>query len=224
MTAQQAVSTQASGRAVAGSSGRMIAGRRDPASAFAPAVNPAPRKRVPYRTGSGRLLPVCLGSAAHGAQRGKQKRRRSLRFWRDEQRAHGRVTGLAGRGAHIGHRSDPARGPSAVTAGAGVDHDARQRLLAHRLRHRQDHSSLLVWLRRPGSDASGDPPFTVDKALQPRRWNSVDVVVSAHASILIAVANVWASRSRWDMAVTGRGHGMANSASSKAIDTSSAGS
>jgi hypothetical protein len=86
----------------------------------------------------------------------------------------------------------------------------------------QDHSSLLVWLRRPGSDASGDPPFTVDKALQPRRWNSVDVVVSAHASILIAAANVWASRSRWDMAVTGRGHGMANSASSKAIDTSSA--
>jgi len=54
----------------------------------------------------------------------------------------------------------------------------------------QDHSSLLVWLRRPGSDASGDPPFTVDKALQPRRWNSVDVVVSAHASILIAVASV----------------------------------
>jgi hypothetical protein len=41
----------------------------------------------------------------------------------------------------------------------------------------QDHSSLLVWLRRPGSDASGDPPFTVDKALQPRRWNSVDVVL-----------------------------------------------
>jgi hypothetical protein len=76
----------------------------------------------------------------------------------------------------------------------------------------------------PGSDASGDPPFTVDKALQPRRWNSVDVMVPAHASILIAVANVWASRSRWDMAVTGRGHGMANSASSKAIDTSSAGS
>jgi len=196
MTAQQAVSTQASGRAVAGSSGRMIAGRRDPASAFAPAVNPAPRKRVPYRTGSGRLLPVCLGSAAHGVQRGKQKRRRSLRFWRDEQRAHGRVTGLAGRGAHIGHRSDPARGPSAITAGAGVDHDARQRLLAHRLRHRPGPLEPARVAAPSGSDASGDPPFTVDKALQPRRWNSVDVVVSAHASILIAVANVWASRSR----------------------------
>ena len=41
----------------------------------------------------------------------------------------------------------------------------------------QDHSSLLVWLRRPGSDANGDPPLTVDKAFQPRRWNSVDVVL-----------------------------------------------
>jgi hypothetical protein len=41
----------------------------------------------------------------------------------------------------------------------------------------QDHSRLLVWLRRPGSDASGDPPFTVEGALQPRRWASVDVIV-----------------------------------------------
>lgn len=42
MTAQQTVSTQASGRAAAGSSGRMIAGRGGPAGAFARAVNPTP--------------------------------------------------------------------------------------------------------------------------------------------------------------------------------------
>lgn len=41
----------------------------------------------------------------------------------------------------------------------------------------QDHSSLRVWLRRPGSDVSGDPPFTVDGAFQARRWASVDVLV-----------------------------------------------
>jgi hypothetical protein len=41
----------------------------------------------------------------------------------------------------------------------------------------QDHSGLVVWLRRPGSDANGDPPFTVGGALPPRRWASVDVVV-----------------------------------------------
>ena len=41
----------------------------------------------------------------------------------------------------------------------------------------QDHSSLLVWLRRPGSDISGDPPFTVDGALAERRWASVEVLV-----------------------------------------------
>ena len=51
MTGQQAVSTQASGRAAAGSSGRMIAGPRGPPGAVAPAVNPAPHMRVPYRTG-----------------------------------------------------------------------------------------------------------------------------------------------------------------------------
>jgi hypothetical protein len=41
----------------------------------------------------------------------------------------------------------------------------------------QDHSSLQVWLRRPGSDSNGDPPFTVDGVLQARRWTSVDVLV-----------------------------------------------
>jgi hypothetical protein len=41
----------------------------------------------------------------------------------------------------------------------------------------QNHSDLLVWLRRPGSDANGNPPFAVDGALQPWRWNSVDVML-----------------------------------------------
>jgi hypothetical protein len=41
----------------------------------------------------------------------------------------------------------------------------------------QDHSSLLLWLRRPGSDTSGDPPFTVSRALPARRWVSVEVLV-----------------------------------------------
>jgi hypothetical protein len=41
----------------------------------------------------------------------------------------------------------------------------------------QDHSSLLVWLRRPGSDENGDPPFRVARALQAGRWTRVDVTV-----------------------------------------------
>jgi hypothetical protein len=40
----------------------------------------------------------------------------------------------------------------------------------------QDHSSLQLWLRRPG-DIGGDPPFIVNGALQARRWASVDVLV-----------------------------------------------
>jgi hypothetical protein len=41
----------------------------------------------------------------------------------------------------------------------------------------QDHSDLLVWLRRPGSDANGDPPFVVGRVIRAQRWNSVDVVL-----------------------------------------------
>ena len=50
----------------------------------------------------------------------------------------------------------------------------------------QDHTALLVYLRRPGSDANGDPPFAVDRLLQPQRWNSVDVILQ-HDDIRIAV-------------------------------------
>jgi len=41
----------------------------------------------------------------------------------------------------------------------------------------QDHSDLVVWLRRPGSTDNGDPPFVVDGVIQPQRWNSVDVLL-----------------------------------------------
>ena len=50
----------------------------------------------------------------------------------------------------------------------------------------QDHADLLVYLRRPGSDANGDPPFVVDGLLRSQRWNSVDVVLQ-HDDIRIAV-------------------------------------
>ena len=41
----------------------------------------------------------------------------------------------------------------------------------------QDRSDLLVWLRRPGADANGDPPFAVRGVFLPRRWTSVDVLL-----------------------------------------------
>jgi hypothetical protein len=41
----------------------------------------------------------------------------------------------------------------------------------------QDHSDLLVWLRRPGSDANGDPPFTIGGVFHPQRWTSVDLIL-----------------------------------------------
>jgi len=41
----------------------------------------------------------------------------------------------------------------------------------------QDHSDLLVWLRRPGSDANGDPPFVVHRIIRAQRWNSVYVML-----------------------------------------------
>src|SRR5215472_5191024 len=50
----------------------------------------------------------------------------------------------------------------------------------------QDHSDLLVWLRRPGSDANGDPPFVVHRALLRQRWNYVGVTVQrTHVSIRV---------------------------------------
>jgi hypothetical protein len=39
----------------------------------------------------------------------------------------------------------------------------------------QDHSDLVVWLRRAGSNANGDPPFVIRGVLQPQQWTSVDL-------------------------------------------------
>jgi hypothetical protein len=41
----------------------------------------------------------------------------------------------------------------------------------------QNHSDLLVWLRRPGSDANGGPPFDVGEVFQPRRLTSVNMML-----------------------------------------------
>src|SRR5215470_16692454 len=45
----------------------------------------------------------------------------------------------------------------------------------------QDHSDLLVWLRRPGSDANGNPAYTVAGALRAGRWSRVEVTVHRDA-------------------------------------------
>jgi hypothetical protein len=45
----------------------------------------------------------------------------------------------------------------------------------------QDHSDLALWLRRPGSDINGGPPFVLHGVLQPQRWNTVDVILQRGA-------------------------------------------
>jgi hypothetical protein len=52
----------------------------------------------------------------------------------------------------------------------------------------QDHSDLLVWLRRPGSNANGDPPFTIAGAFQPQRWTSVNIMLQ-HGDLRIDLDN-----------------------------------
>jgi VanZ family protein len=41
----------------------------------------------------------------------------------------------------------------------------------------QNHSSLLVWLRRPGSTNNGDPPYSVGGVFQAHHWTTVDFVL-----------------------------------------------
>ena len=41
----------------------------------------------------------------------------------------------------------------------------------------QDGSVLLVWVRHPGTDANGDPPFGVGGVVHARQWNVVDVIL-----------------------------------------------
>ncbi|HWN01327.1 MAG TPA: hypothetical protein VNO54_30110 [Streptosporangiaceae bacterium] len=50
----------------------------------------------------------------------------------------------------------------------------------------QDHSDLLVWLRRPGSTTYGGPPFTIGGVFQPQRWTSVDLILQ-HGHLRIDV-------------------------------------
>jgi hypothetical protein len=50
----------------------------------------------------------------------------------------------------------------------------------------QNHSDLLVWLRRPGSNANGDPPFTIGGVFQPQRWTSVNMTLR-HGDLRIEV-------------------------------------
>lgn len=41
----------------------------------------------------------------------------------------------------------------------------------------QDHADLLVWLRRPGSDANGDPAYTMGGVLAAPGWHSVELML-----------------------------------------------
>ncbi len=41
----------------------------------------------------------------------------------------------------------------------------------------QDHSDLMIWLRRPRSDPNGDPPFVIRGVFEPQRWTSVDLIL-----------------------------------------------
>jgi hypothetical protein len=50
----------------------------------------------------------------------------------------------------------------------------------------QDHSDLLVWLRRPGSDPNGGPAFTIDGVFQPHRWTRADLMLH-HGQLRIEV-------------------------------------
>jgi hypothetical protein len=50
----------------------------------------------------------------------------------------------------------------------------------------QAGSSLLVWLRRAGSDAGGDPPFAIGSAVKPGQWNSVAFTVQHNELRIIA--------------------------------------
>ena len=50
----------------------------------------------------------------------------------------------------------------------------------------QDHSDLVVWLRRPGSDIGGGPPYVVEGVLRPLRWNRVDLMLG-HGDLRVGV-------------------------------------
>jgi VanZ family protein len=41
----------------------------------------------------------------------------------------------------------------------------------------QDQGDLVVYLRRPGSDGNGDPPFVIGRILRPKQWTDVNVML-----------------------------------------------
>jgi hypothetical protein len=43
----------------------------------------------------------------------------------------------------------------------------------------QDQRDLVVYLRRPGSDVNGGPPFIIGRILGPKQWTSVTVMLQA---------------------------------------------
>ena len=50
----------------------------------------------------------------------------------------------------------------------------------------QDQSDLVIWLRRPGSDIGGGPPYVVKGVLRPQRWNRVDLMLG-HGDLRVDV-------------------------------------
>jgi hypothetical protein len=53
----------------------------------------------------------------------------------------------------------------------------------------QNRSTLLVWLRRPGSDENGDPPFVVGGVFKPGQWTQVAITL-ARDNLRIAVDGI----------------------------------
>ena len=63
-----------------------------------------------------------------------------------------------------------------------LQQDASMMMLASDYWHtdfviQQNGSDLMVWLRRPGLDANGNPPFVIDGVLHPRQSNTVNLTL-----------------------------------------------
>jgi VanZ family protein len=49
----------------------------------------------------------------------------------------------------------------------------------------QEGSDLLIWLRRPGSSANGDPPFRVEDSVPPGQWTTLTINVSRELRVQV---------------------------------------
>ena len=54
----------------------------------------------------------------------------------------------------------------------------------------QDETSLVLWVRRTGSTANGDPPFTVPDAFRPNHWTRVKVGITGARLVAIVDGKV----------------------------------